>query len=569
MLTMQFSPQCEKCSDKHRKYYNNSKTMAEVRMRDLSMINIGLNRDERLPIVEVRPFTKQVWRKAKSYPEYYQRHHSAPQAPKKESESGLPDPSQVSSSIGEGTCSRSRSHTCLSERSSKVKNSSKLSQEGKYFSNPPKGFATLCDRSRTTLDEIKSGDNHNIYYSLLPRARSDMNLSQEKNMQLQGKKCDEKVGKKSEFYQEPWQFYLNQRLMGAKQEDQQVAEDLILRMDHVTNIYKDGSIYDAFERSQTLPSIKIKPKVLRRRRKKNDSRTSSARSSAYQRGYQTCVQNSLELMSQNGKPIGVEDQLNRQLKNTLNYLRKNKCINGVSFDKSYQFQQKLERSATAGETLMYRRRINDDDDDKEFKGRPSTNITNVRKSKELNSRLKTMEISERNGNDNVHLGERGEVVNTLHCDSQDRMIDVVQESNSVVVNPVHIPTPEQTNMAEREQEEEVIGVGGLDIENNERETGYTKDKIQDGRQISKNDESKTDYEENSQTATGDCIENEDRSTLYSGKTVYITEKVESDSSQNNVDNMKSADCDIQSVSSASIDSLNDNETMINSVDKHS
>ena len=117
------------------------------------------------------------------------------------------------------------------------------------------------------------------------------------------------------------------------------------RLNEMHRVYLDDAIYDAFDRSKTLPSIRVGRARLKKRRGTHGA------SGLVTPGYQLGVANTLDLLSQQGKRLGVEEQLCQELKHTLHHLRRTK--EGVILTGTFRPPPKTDiGSPTAGEMML-------------------------------------------------------------------------------------------------------------------------------------------------------------------------------------------------------------------------
>jgi hypothetical protein len=140
---------------------------------------------EILPVVELKPFTKQVWRRARSFPDYQSLHsvglvhEDSPREPR--------DNKQIY---------RDTLLFLAELESQKLLESYEYDVKGKkiprfpqikQFPVRPFGFATTEDRGKVTFDDIKSGANENTRFSCLKKALSEDDLARQQKIAVRGR----------------------------------------------------------------------------------------------------------------------------------------------------------------------------------------------------------------------------------------------------------------------------------------------------------------------------------------------------------------------------------------------
>ena len=295
---------------------------------------------ERLPVVELRPFTQKEWRPAKSLPPQVLPDRSTTSlsaplmvpkraAPVSDYESwGFVDPDRNAYTVTprgmDAPCPRA-----FSVAGDRMSSHPRAREQGTYAMpacTPAPGFVPKLDRERSTVEDIRCGTSQSAHYSCVKSALSDLEVRHQQTMQIHGIHL-ENPPRTSAMYFRPWECLSRSYHATNKENEQQdsarIVDNLYMKLEHIQNTYLDENIYDAFDRSQTLPSINVNRANMKRRRK--DSRLSSGKPGSHH-AHRLGVTNSLDLLSHYGTPIGVEQQLTDQLKHTLNSIRRSKPL---------------------------------------------------------------------------------------------------------------------------------------------------------------------------------------------------------------------------------------------------
>ena len=198
-------------------------------------------------------------------------------------------------------------------------------------------FVSTIERQNSTLGAIRNGQNPNSHFSCLKRALTELDIAQQQQIRLCGRKMQAAPrGHDQGLYSELWHDYgsepryvneipdLEQGLSTGGSSD---TERVSVRMEQ----YLDRCLYDAFDRSNTLPCIKVKKAKMKSRKPlplagqtkqvisgRNAARQSVAQPPEYTLG----VANSIDYMSQQGKPTGLEHQLALELKHNITHLKR-------------------------------------------------------------------------------------------------------------------------------------------------------------------------------------------------------------------------------------------------------
>ncbi|ELT94421.1 hypothetical protein CAPTEDRAFT_218185 [Capitella teleta] len=311
---------------------------------------------DRLPVVELRPFTQKQWRPAKSIPSptysdpppfippmfpannYMQRSKTEITG----NEFAPVDPDRSSFPVRAPDVGCPRSFSVAADRWSGHPRSRKTNSN---HSAPltAHGFASKIEREKSTLDDIRNGVAPAVLNFLHSTSREP---EIEQGMHVHGTGIDYPL-RASPFYQRPWEYY--KKLSNAHHHaEAELFESLYRTLEQMPNSCLDESIYDAFDRSHTLTSINVNPVSVSSRRSDKGRLTTEV-----DEPHRLGVTNSLDLLSHYGSPIHMEQHLNVQLKNTLNGIRRAKPMN-IS---SLKAVKSSEWNLTQGEKQIYTRRL--------------------------------------------------------------------------------------------------------------------------------------------------------------------------------------------------------------------
>ncbi len=290
---------------------------------------------DKLPVVELRPFTSKEWRQSKSLPEFYDtRACTFLQKGRNE-----PCPADLEEFVSPNNSETPRA---WSERLPKKASlaAPRPNTDGKNLDiDKPQAFATTFDREKSTLDDIRSGGNSKVIFSCLRRAMSELDLTKQQNMKIEGRKMEDLPPKLSMMYAAPWEYYRYNKAYSLPEGSvthslptQGTIDSLYLRLESLQYAYMDENIYDTFDRSNTLPSIHVGNAPMKRKNTKNDrSMRHSSGKVNHKPAYRLGVANSLDVLSHYGRPIGVEQHLSTQLKTTLSQIKKTKDLCSVAY----------------------------------------------------------------------------------------------------------------------------------------------------------------------------------------------------------------------------------------------
>lgn len=293
-----------------------------------------------LPIVELKPFVKKVWRRENSLPIYYDRYEQQlalrqgrvrdpspiPQSPSPDKlDMYLGDLNKESRRRQEGPPSpksKTKLHPCADTNAPK-----KVVEHTQSF---VPGFITRGERAKSTMMEIQSND--------APATKIKTGLQQSQDRQavdwpsmvnLNGERLMQSSSRRSLQYLNPFK---NMYHKGAAawvpypEALQQYLPEHFSFMDKDPEPRPSTPFYDTFDRKGTLPSIHIGGKALR---KKVVTRLGYDELSFADPGGATMhkiggISNSLHLLSKVGNPTKVEQQLKNQLDIDLKRYRKSR-----------------------------------------------------------------------------------------------------------------------------------------------------------------------------------------------------------------------------------------------------
>ena len=292
---------------------------------------------ERLPIVELKPFMSKQWRPNKSMPDSYDT-RSLPLS----LNNGSPRKSGRGSMTSEAEAEMKK--LVGSPRQNPIQNKSLLSKKTLSIHPKPQtdgisidceqAFATNMDREKSTVDEIKNGGSK-VVFSCLRRAMSELDLSKQQVIRIQGRKLEDLPTKGNLAYADSWGYYKRSKhnnisdvSVSQSLPNPESLNNLYLRLEQVEcSPYMDGSIYDAFDPSSTLPSISVRnaPMKVKRPRTERGLRQPSGKVPK-KRAFRLGVANSLDVLRHYGKPAEVEQHLSHELKRTIKQIKKTKDL---------------------------------------------------------------------------------------------------------------------------------------------------------------------------------------------------------------------------------------------------
>ncbi|KAL3882277.1 hypothetical protein ACJMK2_028639 [Sinanodonta woodiana] len=296
---------------------------------------------EALPIVELKPFVRQVWRREKSLPSFYGKSDSGKSRGSSETDSGVDSsstPSQQSPSprllnlyvdemqdlnskdvhtTGDGIRPKSRIHPAAE---------SKIQKHSQYSEGFIPGLLSRADRRRTTFLEINMGENTSRSHSCLKQALNPADIQKQQAMHVRGERMSQHIDRKQLPYLNPYKsVYIHTTWHSGPR---QVSPP--------GHLYSTKSIlsrrenrpktpfYDILDRSGTLPSLCISPESLYDRQSKLSRDGTITDSSIYKQHTVGGIQNSLKLLSKHGTPTKVEKHLTLELEFNLSRFRKSR-----------------------------------------------------------------------------------------------------------------------------------------------------------------------------------------------------------------------------------------------------
>ena len=308
---------------------------------------------DRLPVVEITPFSHRQWQPSRSLPHFYDRSATSMSNSSNVGNKGgsFPDPAalgllqqQKATEFGSRSSLNGERRDALRPRL----------REGKPMDiSHPGTFISAIDREKTTIEDMNSSTvQGNQPFICLHKSFSESDMLRRREMRVQGKRMEDMPPKLSMFYVSPWEYYRMHRPYNipaglapggptAAQKATSIIDELEMRYEALENVYIDDSIYDTFDRSNTLPSIRVTNAPTRRKRNRKQQRQQqqqqqqqSQESTAMSTGslsaptsskspvYRLGVANSLDVLRHFGRPARVENHLTTHLKHTLNQLRR-------------------------------------------------------------------------------------------------------------------------------------------------------------------------------------------------------------------------------------------------------
>ena len=296
-------------------------------------IHIETGNTDKLPVVELRPFMTKQWRPCKSIPDFYDsRSLPATFSPRKAGPGSLISDTEAEIKKLNDTPRLNPNHDRNSCRKTTLQpprpQTEGISIDGEQ------AFATYIDREKSTVNEIKNGGSK-IVFSCFRRAMSDLDLRKQQDIRINGRKMEDLPPPKGNMmYAEPWEFYrcnksytIPDGSVSQSLPSPDALDNMYLRLENIEYAYMDESIYDAFDRSSTLPSINVRnaPMKIKRPRTERGFRQPSGKV-ARKPGYRLGVANSLDVLSHYGRPVEVEEHLSNELKRTISQIKKTKDL---------------------------------------------------------------------------------------------------------------------------------------------------------------------------------------------------------------------------------------------------
>lgn len=306
-----------------------------------------------LPIVELKPFVKKVWRRENSLPGFYDRF--PPSKPSnhvrkhREAEKRLenppsPDPSadkleMIIGNVGNENGIRRTSGGTHSPRSRQKihppAESIALKQKEHSQSLVP-GFITRIERTKTTLIEIQDAEAPSKVNCGLKQSLDRKEMEHPPVIDLKGEKAVRDFSRKQFQYSPISPFRAVYQKNGVL--DFSLPQQGYGNQYHPNRLKRRNSLdrpktpfYDAFDRKGTLPSIQIGIPTIRKRPNKsrgrydeNDNLLDNAMPVSVSVHKAGGISNSLHLLSKLGAPTMVEKQLSFQLEVDLRRFRRSR-----------------------------------------------------------------------------------------------------------------------------------------------------------------------------------------------------------------------------------------------------
>lgn len=282
-----------------------------------------------LSVIELKPFTQKQWHPANSLPAAYtpRTAYSVGMSPRRTR--WYPEATSVVVSPRDPPELESTARQVFLTSGTRSQNHPRT-RDLRLGGQQPQAFVPKLERENTTTHDIRS--------SCAP-IRNEPDAQQ--SMLVLGRKMDKLPSRPGSIYAPPWDYYQSSRNTSAAVPGLSNANTPQSADRELAYVYLDETIYDVFDRSQTLPSINVLPMRRRRRRRGRreqrepspGSGTSSRRSSgrrSRQEAYRLGVANALDVFSRFGQPLFVERQISFQLKNTMRRLRRNRDTSPVS-----------------------------------------------------------------------------------------------------------------------------------------------------------------------------------------------------------------------------------------------
>lgn len=307
-----------------------------------------------LPIVELKPFVKKVWRRENSLPGFYNRfppskpsnhvrkHKEVEKKPDPPPSPG-PSPDKLEMIIGSGsnengaTRSSGGPHSPRSRQKIHPSAETIAPKKREHSQSLVPGFITRLERTKTTLMEIQDAEAPTKVYCGLQQSLDRKEIDHPPVIDLKGEKNGRESNRKHYQYSPipPFKamyqkngalnFSLPPQGYGAKYYPNK------LRRRNSTERPKTP-FYDAFDRKGTLPSIQIGIPTLRKRPNKSHTHFDNESDNLLDNAMPVSVSvhkvggisNSLHLLSKIGAPTMVERQLSFQLEVDLRRFRRSR-----------------------------------------------------------------------------------------------------------------------------------------------------------------------------------------------------------------------------------------------------
>lgn len=307
-----------------------------------------------LPIVELKPFVKKVWRRENSLPGFYDRFPPSKlsnhvrkhkEVEKKHEPPPSPDPSPdklemiignvMDSSAGRGS---GGSHSPRSRQKLHPQAETIAPKQREHSQSFVPGFITRLERTKTTLMEIQDAEAPTKVYCGLQQSLDRKEMDHPPVIDLKGEKNSRDISRKHYHYNSPISPFravyqkngvLNVSLPPQGHGGTKFYPNKLKRRSSMDR--PKTPFYDAFDRKGTLPSIQIGIPTIRKRPNKCDGRYTDSDNlldnampvsvSVHKVGG---ISNSLHLLSKLGVPTMVERQLSFQLEVDLRRFRRSR-----------------------------------------------------------------------------------------------------------------------------------------------------------------------------------------------------------------------------------------------------
>lgn len=296
-----------------------------------------------LPIVELKPFVKKVWRREKSFPVYYDHLKEIAKFTSKQSNktketekidrptSPATSPEKVEMIIAGLTNDHQRTKTSLYNQPDSPRCRSRLHPTAdakapkmlEHSHSVVPGFITREERAKSTLMEIQLGEAlkcQNVLNQTLDRKDND----KPSIVNLNGDKISEN-GRRSGNYINPFRNMYSRS--SAWHDENSIRGYSRHSIKREAETGSKTPFYDAFDRKGTLPSLQVCYTTIRQKPTKSrtvddfESPRDPVSSPIHTVGG---IANSLHVLSKLGNPTGIEHQISLQLQVDLRRFRRSR-----------------------------------------------------------------------------------------------------------------------------------------------------------------------------------------------------------------------------------------------------
>ena len=296
--------------------------------------NMAEGASDRLPIVELKPFMSKQWRPYRSVPDSWDTRSlplSLNNGSRKSGPGSMTSDAEAEVKKMVGSPRSNHMQNKNSHLPKKTLSIHPKPQTDGISIDCEQAFATNFDREKSTVDEIKNGGSK-VVFSCLRRAMSELDHRKQQDIRIQGRKLEDLAPMGNA---DSWGYYKRSKhntmpdgSVSQSLPNPESLNNLYLRLEQVEcTPYMDGSIYDAFDRSSTLPSINVRnaPMKVKRPRTERGLRQPSGKV-PQKPAFRLGVANSLDVLSHYGRPADVEQHLSHELKRTIRQIKKTKDL---------------------------------------------------------------------------------------------------------------------------------------------------------------------------------------------------------------------------------------------------